>query len=475
MNKYYISILFLLFVNHFSFAQNKDIEAKLHFTKAQDLYDQGGIENYMEALKEVETAEKLLDGPNLKTLYLKILAMHSASIGYYFAYQKKEALEKFFDLVKSAPDYPVEKYNDILFLQEVTKELAEIIRSTGKYEKVFTKGFNDTKECLEMEAGLYRDLFFTDSTKASINERQRLLEEINQRRILKEEREKKLNMDKNPYEDPNKYRGKGMKRLAEKANKQYEYERETKGAIGDMFDDAYDKVSDIFLKPIEIKLQQSEYAKRCVYWKKQLALQNDTVALDNLSYYYAHGLGVLPNRQLAIGYKLQQYKLQQLNVGTAIGIGQLYENRPIIDLNWTPDYNKAIEWYKRAFNLTPDTLYAKDIAWYIGKKYADNFTYPNAQAKLDAVKPWYELAGGAGLQQLGRLYYSEHPSGKSRDAIEKDNITAIEYYKKAADNNAIGAIDALAIIYETGAPGIKKDKGKAKEYRAKVEALKKPK
>ena len=471
--KYCIPIALLLFLSHFAFAQNKDIEAKLRFTKAQDLYDQGGIENYMEAVKEVEAAEKLLGAPNLKTLYLKILAMHSVSMGLYFAYQKKVAIEKFFELVKGVHDYPVEKYNDILSLQELTKELTKTLRTTRIYEKVFTEDFNGTKECLKMEVGLYRDLFFTDSTRASINERQRLLEEINQRRLLKEQREKSLNKDKNPYEDPTKYRSKEMKRLAEKANKQYEYERETKRAIGDMFDDAHDKVSDMFLKPIEIKLQQSEYAKRCLYWQEQLALQNDTVALDNLSYYYAHGLGILPNRQLAIGYKLQQYKLQQQNVGTAIGIGQLYENRPIIDLNWTPDYNKAIEWYKRAFNLTPDSLYAKDIACYIGKKYADNFTYPNAQAKLDAVKPWYELGGGAGILFLGHLYYSEHPSGTSKDAIEKDNITAIEYYKKAADNNVIGAIESLATIYETGAPGIKKDKGKAKEYRAKFEALKK--
>ncbi|MBX3238372.1 MAG: sel1 repeat family protein [Chitinophagaceae bacterium] len=466
MIKYYIPLLLLLFVNHFAFAQNKDIEAKLRFTKAQDLYDQGGIENYMEAVKEVEAAEKLLGAPNLKTLYLKILAMHGVSAAYYFAYQKKEALDKFFELVKGAPDYPIEKYNKMLSVQEEAKSNEETIRKKGRYEKVFSKDFNGTEKCLDMEATLYYNLFFTDSTVASIEKRQEKLKTL--QRI--KDADKRIS-ESNNYIDPSKYRHIETRRMMEEENKSNEYMNELAAQTNELTK----KLATSSLELEEIRLQKNGHAKRFVYWQKQLTLHNATYALSNLSYCYAHGLGVLPNRQMAIEYKMQEYKLKSgvEAAGVAAGIGDLYKNEPI-DLNWTPDYNKAIEWYKTAFNQAPDK-YKSDAAFLIGKEYADNFTYPNAQAKLEAVKPWYELGGGAGILFLGHLYYSEHPSGTSKDATEKDNITAIEYYKKAANDNVIGAIESLATIYETGAPGIKKDKTKAKEYRAKAEALKKAK
>lgn len=462
MMKYCIPLLLLLFANHFAFAQNKDIEAKLHFTKAQDLYDKGDIENYMEAVKEVEAAEKLLGGSNLKTLYLKILAMHEVSATYYFAYQKKEALDIFFKEVKNVPDYPSEKYNKILSVQKDAKSNEETIRKNGDYEKVFIKDFNGTSQCLWKEANLYYKSFFTDSTYVSIRNRQKHLKTL-QNTIDVDNRISKSNN----YIDPNKYKHKETKRMMEQENKSNEYINQLAAQANELSK----KLSKSSLELEEIGLQENSDAKRMFFWVKQLALQNDTTALNNLSTYYAHGLGVLPNRLLAIEYRMQAYKFSNEKTDLAIGIGYLYENDPI-DLNWNADYNKAIEWYKTAFNMANGTL-KNQLAFHIGQKYSDNFTYPNAQTKLDAVKSWYELAGTVGMLLLGHLYYSEHPSGTSKDAIEKDNITAMEYYKKSAADNVIGAIESLATIYENGAPGIKKDKGKAKEYRAKFEALKK--
>lgn len=460
--KYCIPLLLLLFANHFAFTQSKDIEAKLHFTKAQDLYDKGGIENYMEAVKEVETAEKLLGAPNLKTLYLKILAMHEVSTAYYFAYQKKEALEIFFELVKNTPDYHVDKYNKILSVQKDAKSNEETIRKNGDYEKVFIKDFNGTSECLRKEAKLYLKSFFTDSTFVSMRKRQKHLKTLQNTKDV----DNRIAYNNN-YIDPNKYKHKETKRMMEQENKSNEYVNQLAAQANELSK----KLAKSSLELEEIRLQENGDAKRMFFWVKQLALQNDTTALDNLSTCYAHGLGVLPNRLLAIEYRMQSYKLRNEKTDLAIGIGYLYENEPI-DLNWNADYIMAIEWYKTAFNLANGTL-KSDLAFHIGQRYMDNFTYPNAQEKLDAVKPWYELNGESGMLFLGHLYYSEHPSGTSKDAIEKDNITAIEYYKKAANDNVIGAIESLATIYETGAPGVKKDKSKAKEYRAKFEALKK--
>ncbi|MBS1920771.1 MAG: hypothetical protein JST17_11005 [Bacteroidetes bacterium] len=115
--------------------QDKDIEAQMHYTSAEDKYSKGGIQNYEDCFEELGKAESILGKTNSKILYLKIKALSSIaklnetyySYDTYYYYDIDTCLKTFFNIT-DAKSYPVEKYTEIL-------NIKDLFQKRGKYFK----------------------------------------------------------------------------------------------------------------------------------------------------------------------------------------------------------------------------------------------------------------------------------------------------------------------------------------------------
>lgn len=119
----------LLFVFVWTNGQDKDLEAQMHYTSAEDKYTKGTIQNYEDCFDELGKAEALLGKTNPKILYLKIKALSSViklnepyyfHDGYYY-YDIDTCLKTFFNIT-DAKSYPAEKYTEILNIKDLFKK-----------------------------------------------------------------------------------------------------------------------------------------------------------------------------------------------------------------------------------------------------------------------------------------------------------------------------------------------------------------
>jgi len=107
-----------------TYSQDKDVEAIYHYTQAEELYNKGDVLDYMEALSELQKAEKLLKGTNPKIMYLKLLAMEKGTYLYY-SYDIDTTLQYFFRTVDSKT-FPTEKYMDLVKLKKEQEAKASL-------------------------------------------------------------------------------------------------------------------------------------------------------------------------------------------------------------------------------------------------------------------------------------------------------------------------------------------------------------
>lgn len=129
-----IYFLFFLFagLNIIGLAQDKNAEAIIHYTKAEEFYNQRtqlGAEN---ALDELDKAESALGVTNPKILYLKIMAVGLFHDEYY-NYDKTIWVKKFFELA-DVNSFPPDKYANILN----SGYLGYLVKDTGFNRKIWT-------------------------------------------------------------------------------------------------------------------------------------------------------------------------------------------------------------------------------------------------------------------------------------------------------------------------------------------------
>lgn len=107
------------------FSQDRDMEAQMHYTKAEEHFNNG---YWVLALGELSDAEAALGATNSKILYLKARALSKSEYKQTFvrAPDLDTALKKFFSLT-DAKTYPADKYMDIMLInsdfQEFKKDL----------------------------------------------------------------------------------------------------------------------------------------------------------------------------------------------------------------------------------------------------------------------------------------------------------------------------------------------------------------
>src|SRR5262245_41562001 len=77
--------------------QDKDAEARVNYTNAEDLYNKGTYLEAEKCIEELKKAEDLLGSTNPKILYLKIMAADRFYDGYY-RYDRIIWLQQFFKL-----------------------------------------------------------------------------------------------------------------------------------------------------------------------------------------------------------------------------------------------------------------------------------------------------------------------------------------------------------------------------------------
>lgn len=119
-----LPLLLLVFI--WANGQDKDLEAQMHYTTAEDKYTKGGIQNFEDCFEELGKTEIILGITNPRILYLKVKALSEIaklSEPYYFYdtyyyYDIDTCLKTFFKIT-DAKSYPVEKYTEILNIRDL--------------------------------------------------------------------------------------------------------------------------------------------------------------------------------------------------------------------------------------------------------------------------------------------------------------------------------------------------------------------
>lgn len=152
-------------------AQDKNAEAIVHYTKAEDFYNQGtflGAENCIEELAE---AEDILGSTNSKILFLKIMAASKFHENYY-AYNNIIWLKTFFKIT-DVKTFPADKYAAIInskysYLSGLVKDTEFEIKI--KSDSAFIKEFFEYSPFYKSTADAYYkhgDVFNNESYMAS--------------------------------------------------------------------------------------------------------------------------------------------------------------------------------------------------------------------------------------------------------------------------------------------------------------------
>lgn len=169
---------------------------------------------------------------------------------------------------------------------------------------------------------------------------------------------------------------------------------------------------------------------------RQKAVEGDTEAQVNLATNYAYGLGVAQNGKEAV--KWFRLAADKGNARAQMGLGLCYAQGRGVET----DEREAFKWFSRAASqnyplaqLTIATYYAQ------GK----------GGVKIDQVKAteWCLLAAQQGLVQAQMALAERYVNG---EGIEKNEIQAIEWYKKAAEQGNTDANNKLKSLKTANTP-----------------------
>jgi hypothetical protein len=148
-------LTFLIVGNTLAFSQDKDAEAKVHYTNAEDYFNQKTPDNDEKCITELAKTETVLGNTNSKILYLKIKAMEAFS-NEYFAYDI-DSLFKIFFKITDSKSYPEDKYSEIIKIKSdlsEKKNYSQFLKSDYKSSRdgkcllgeIYFKYFRDFKD-----------------------------------------------------------------------------------------------------------------------------------------------------------------------------------------------------------------------------------------------------------------------------------------------------------------------------------------
>lgn len=106
------SLLILVIAYTIGLSQDKNAEAKMHYTTAEEFFNKNTLLGAEECIEELTKAEESLQTTNPKILYLKIQAANKFS-DFFYEYDKIMWLKKFFQIT-DVNTFPANKYADIL-------------------------------------------------------------------------------------------------------------------------------------------------------------------------------------------------------------------------------------------------------------------------------------------------------------------------------------------------------------------------
>jgi TPR repeat protein len=196
-----------------------------------------------------------------------------------------------------------------------------------------------------------------------------------------------------------------------------------------------------------IKAFDSKNYELALTWLKPLAEQGHGKAQSYLGYMHQHAYGVARDyREAARWYLLAA---EQGDTYSQVNLGEIYEK----GLGVARDDSRAAQWYAKAADLG-----YQQAQLYLATLYRDGRgvarDYKQAE-KLYATAA--EQGSGWAQMNLGLLYTH------GGDGLPKDYGKAIDWFRKAADNNDPDAKYDLGWAYEEGL-GVPKDREQAIEW-----------
>ena len=216
-------------------------------------------------------------------------------------------------------------------------------------------------------------------------------------------------------------------------------------------------------------------------WYRKAAENGNTDAMCNLAVLYSSGRGVLqdekaalewfrkaadqdhPTAQYALGmyyssagadtdpkaaFRYYQKAAEGGHANAMVRLGAAYENGTGVG----QDYAKARAWYEKAMEAGDvEGQYCLGITYYLGHGVPQDYMHA-----LSYIQAAAESGLSAAQAQLGYMY-------QAGEALsDPDPAKAVEWFRKAADQNNVTAIRNLAAMYEKGL-GVPQDKKQAIE------------
>lgn len=432
--------------------------AKLKYEEAEEAFVSN---DFVTTLSKLDEAEKILGGPNPKTLYLRISSQFKLFKG-----EPAVDLEAMLDLRKNCNTY-LAKYETVDGIEDKYKEvykMSEYIKSFAIPEPAFAnvqKGTATVTDIEEVADAYYlienfkraADYFKRAADKGSASAATKLAYLYHRGFGVKQDVDK----------------GNALLEIGLKAGNADAYHtRAFSYRYGDegMPKDSV-KSLEYFRKSFEAALPLAEkgnaeymfYAGRAlvdtktadtttgIEWITRSANKGYVEGLAYLGGYYRSGTYVEQDNAKAMQLFLK-----------AVSKGSCYSMQRIAYMYYsgagvTQDYTKAREWYEKASD------YGEDYSTYqLGLIYENGRGVDKDYAKAIA---YYELAGkkgyGQGYNSAGNMYYWG-------TGVTTDYSKCVKYYQKAAEADVLAAYNNLANTYYKGGNGITKDYAKAAEW-----------
>ena len=241
---------------------------------------------------------------------------------------------------------------------------------------------------------------------------------------------------------------------------------------------------EVTLPPDEVNVELDSTAERNNVFLSTLkaAESGDIVALSNIGFMYAKGIGATKNEEEAVKWYKKAAEKGHLN--SQFNLGVIYAKGRGV----TQDYAESFKWYKMAAEQGDVTaqstlamMYAKGIGTEKNEKQAVNWyhraavqNHVNSQyilanmfAKGRGVPrdeteafEWYQKAAEQG--HINAQIILGYMFGKGK-GVERDDVEAFHWYSKAAEQGHPNAQFNLGVIYAKGR-GIHKDIEVAKKW-----------
>lgn len=433
--------------------------AKLKYEEAEEAFATG---DYATALTKLEETEKILGEPNVKTLYLRIVAQSKLL--------KTEVyvdVDQVLELRKACSNYLV-KYENVDGIEEKYKEIYKISEQYKDFdipEQAFANIAKGIASVADLEAA--GDAFYyVENYKRAMD-------------MYKKAAARNSGLAMARLGDFY-LSGMGVKVDSVQGNNWIDK------AIAAGHPDAFHtrafslryggqglpkdslKAQEYFRKSYEAALPQADKGNaEFMYYAGRALLDGKTA--DTLT-----GLELV-QRSANKGYKDAQYRLGVIYIGgtmvdqditkavqlltKAAGKGAISAMQRMANTYYrgvgtiTQDYSKALEWFERA------VVHGDDYSAYmVGLIYGEG-----KGVSQDCLKgiTWYELAGKrgyvAGYNIIGNTYYWG-------SCVTKDYAKAIKYYEKAGNEGHVAAMNNAGNTYFAGGNGLTQNYAKAAEW-----------